>query len=92
MTTHLQAKFGALLDMLRVAFQSPVSIQDYQDIVSCLRCYEADGRALKSEEHTELDRLGWSTQYHPCDHMENLRFGLVFAPDDNSRVRELLRR
>jgi hypothetical protein len=57
----------AILDVLNIAFQSQVSLKDYHDIVMCLRRYDLDGRDVESEEYKELSRLGWPSQYHPCD-------------------------
>jgi hypothetical protein len=90
MTDLRQSYFGTILDMLRIAFESPVSLKDYHDIVSCLRAYDSEGRSDVSNERLELNRLGWPDTYHPCDHMENIRFGLMFVPEDNIRVRDRL--
>jgi hypothetical protein len=82
--------FGKLLDVLSIAFRFPVSERDYHDIVCLLRDYDDSGRTSVDEERSELERRGWPVTYHPCDHMENVRWGMVFGSEDNARIREML--
>ena len=75
-----------MLDILVEAFSNPISERDYRDIVEALREYSShrDNRAV---ELLELTRSGYPKTYHPCDHMENIRFALCFGEEDNRRVR-----
>lgn len=76
-------RFSLLIDMLARAFRggpgdSSVSQGNYTDIVWCLRKYD-ENRAPVEDEHKVLERQGWPTSYHPCDHMERIRWGMTFG-------------
>ena len=73
-----------------MSFATVVSERDYHTIVECLRSYDNVGHDSASDEASELQRLGWHVSYHPCDHMENIRHGMVFGSEDNTRVNELI--
>ncbi len=82
-------KFGMLLDVLTVAFKSTVSEHDYHMIVQAIRDYSVS-RYDRAAEEKELAARNMPLTYNPCDHMENVRFGMSFVVEDNARVQELL--
>lgn len=82
--------FGALIDILIVAFSETVSISDYFEVVKCIREYEIAGHADVTEERIELQSRGWAGTYHQCNHMENVRKGVGFAPVDNAHLGECI--
>ena len=84
----MASRFQALLDILEEAFRVPVSVEDYFKIGQCIRLYSSQ-RMSHDVEQLELARKGW-TNYHPCDRMDTLRFGLVFVDSDNPRVNDLV--
>ena len=77
-------RFTLLLSLLEHVFRSGtvVSEDNYHDVVRCMRDYEEKGRAAASDEREMMNTLGWPEQYHPCDHMENIRFCLVFGSEN----------
>lgn len=88
--------FRALLDALLVGFNgNPISEADYHAIVYRLRIYEMavernnekSTRAAAAIELPVLQDVGLPVTYHPCDHMENVRWGFNFTSDDNPYVR-----
>lgn len=83
------SKFGIILDILKEAFSTPVSERDYYRIVEVLRNYKLNPCEPTTEQE-ELVARKWPLHYHPCDHMENIRFGLCFCGEDNIRIQELL--
>lgn len=83
--------FGILLDILKEAFQNPVSEKDYHMIVDSLKNYNFN-RNDKESEVNELKNKGWPLTYHPCDHMERIRFAMVFGEKDNEYIQSLLRK
>ena len=82
-------KFGVLLDVLSEAFKSTVSEHDYHMIVQAIRDYSVS-RYDRETEEKELAARNMPLTYNPCDHMENIRFGMSFGGGDNVRVQELL--
>jgi hypothetical protein len=82
--------FGYLLDIVQEVIESPVSERDYHAVVSCLRAYTAIGMHDAANEQFELQRRGWSLSYHPCKHMENIRFAMTFDEGDNARLHGLM--
>lgn len=74
-------RFSLLVEMLDRAFRggNSVSQDNYHDMVWCLRTYDTSGRARQNEERKVLLRHGWPTSYHPCDHMERIRWGMCFG-------------
>ena len=81
--------FSIILDILQEAFNSLVSERDYHMIVACLREYSASEHNADIEK-SELARRGWPLDYHPCEHMERLRFAFVFGGEDNPRIQHAL--
>jgi hypothetical protein len=84
-----QSRFGVIIDILEIAFSNPVSESDYHNIVRCLREYDR----LRDPEETERYQLrirGWPEDYHPCEHMENVRWGFAFVDVSNQDVTSLL--
>jgi hypothetical protein len=47
-------------------------------MVKILRHYDTR-RQSPEDEQAILARVGWPLTYHPCDHMENIRWGCVFS-------------
>lgn len=86
-----QEVFGILIDMLIVAFNVTVSKSDYHDVVQCMRMYDTRRATLESKRE-ELRRRGWPVTYHPCEHMEKIRFCMTFGGHGNERVRDLVGR
>ena len=86
----MQSQFGILLDMLRAAFESPVSQANYHDIVSCMRHYKEHREAREAEQRA-LAEHGWPVDYDPLYHMENIRFAMAFVRDDHDGVSNAVR-
>ena len=85
----MTSRFGVILDILKEAFTSPVSERDYYRIVAAVEAY-GENRCSREEEQEDLMVRGFPLDYHPCEHMENLRFGMVFCSEDNKKIGELL--
>jgi hypothetical protein len=86
-------KFGIILDMLKESFQNPVSVNDCCMIVDCMREYaKTRPEITSSDEERELARIGYPLTYHPCDHMERVRFAMHFRDEDNERVQGMLQK
>lgn len=81
-------RFGIILDILSESFHGIISEQDYVNIVNLLRDYDRSRDDTSIEKQELVDR-GWPLNYHPCDHMERIRFATVFGKDDNVRIKEL---
>jgi hypothetical protein len=77
------SRFSKILQILDCAFTSGMTQQNYHDIVICLRDYH-DRPDPPSIEEYELQQLGWPVDYHPCDHMENIRWGTVILGERQS--------
>jgi hypothetical protein len=77
------SRFSQLLRILDCAFTTGMSEQNYHDIVRCLRDYR-DKPDPPNIERYELQQLGWPVDYHPCDHMENIRWGTVLLGEGQS--------
>ena len=84
----MSARFGCLLDMLHEAFSSGLSEPQYHNIVHCLRHYTSH-RIARGDEEKTLKNKGWPASYHPCDHMENIRWGMHFGTP-NPNIEQLL--
>lgn len=82
-------RFRLQLDMLKESFSNPVSENDYHEIVGCLRDYSTNRCDPTIEAH-ELREHGFPSDYHPCDHLERIRFAMTFNSKDNTRIRELI--
>ena len=78
--------FPTILDMLGAAFDSPVSETDYLGLVRCIREYE-NARDPRSVEQDLLVARGWPITYDVCEHLDGVRFALVFNSMGNARVR-----
>ena len=76
--------FELIVEMLRVASSTPISVEDYHDIVQILRHYDTR-RLSKEDEQGVLARVGWPPDYHPCDHMENIRRVCCFTGKADER-------
>jgi hypothetical protein len=74
--------------MLRVAASTPVSEMDYHKIVQILRHYDKHRQSPQDEQEV-LARVGWPATYHPCDHMEKIRFVLLFTREGCPAVAKL---
>lgn len=85
------SQFGTILDILMEAFKNPVSEQDYHNIVELLRAYKRDD-VMKEQEMKELSIREFPLTYHPCDHMERIRFAMTFTQNNNERIKELFAR
>ena len=85
----MASRFGILLDILMEAFRNPVSETDYYTIVQVLQDY-TEARSDTIQEQEELAKRGLPINYHPCDHMERIRFGMVFGNNRNSRIKDLV--
>lgn len=85
-------RFGVILDMLKVAFESPASEKNYHDIVACMRDYITNSRAAQNEEQRALLQRGWPPEYDLADHMERIRFAMVFQREDHSGVSNLVQK
>ena len=83
------SRFGVILDILTEAFKNPVSEEDYYKIVDLLRKYIREDTT--AEQH-ELAIRGFPSSYHPCDHMERIRFGMTFGGKDNAVLKDLFAR
>ena len=81
--------FSLILDILIEAFNSPVSEYDYHQIVTLLREYNTQ-RWPADLEQSELAARGFPIVYHPCDHMEQLRFAFSFGAEDNKKIHDIL--
>lgn len=80
--------FSVLLDMLKIAFREGSSEEQYHEVVKCLRAYRSCPADKKSEKMVLLQK-GWPPHYHPCHHMENIRWGICFG-NVNAKLQELL--
>ena len=85
----MSSKFGVILDIMTEAFKSPVSEEDYYKIVELLRNYIREDPT--AEQH-ELAIRGYPAHYHPCDHMERIRFAMTFGGKDNAVLKDLFSR
>lgn len=85
----MASKFGIILDVLIEAFKNSVSEQDYCNIVKILREYTNSRENLEIEQD-ELKNRGYPLDYHPCDHMERIRFAMTFGKYNNTRINDLL--
>lgn len=82
----------SLVAALNAAFTEEVSELDYHNLVRCMREYRAgmQGRCHLSEtEVKSITAVGWPETYNPFDHMERIRFCLVFGRE-NAQIRQLL--
>ena len=82
-------RFALLIEMLCAVFESGSNEEEYHTIVNCMHDYNT----CRDEPITEKDVLvgkGWPTNYHPCDHMENIRWGICFMDQPNPLVEELI--
>lgn len=71
--------FETVIAALRVAFSgAAISEADYRDIFRILRHYDTH-RESKQAEREVLTRVGWPTTYHPCDNMEDVRWGCALG-------------
>ncbi len=62
-------------------------------IVDCMREYaKTRPEITSSDEERELARIGYPLTYHPCDHMERVRFAMHFRDEDNERVQGMLQK
>jgi hypothetical protein len=77
-----------VIALLCVALLTPVSEMDYHNLVKILRHYD-NHRQSPQDEQEVLTRVGWPHTYHPCDHMENIRFVLVFTREGYPAVATL---
>lgn len=79
--------------MLSRAFdgKNAVSQGNYEDIVRCMRAYDGE-RAAPTEERAVLASRGWPITYHPCDHMERVRFCMTFDEASDSKIDACVRR
>ena len=84
-----QSRFGVIIDILAIAFNNVVSQGDYYRIVKCLRDYDKQRDPVEVERY-QLEIRGWPVNYHPCDHMENVRWGFCFSSVSNKAVDNLL--
>ena len=82
-------RFARLLYLLELAFPATVSEDQYHALVACMRAYDADRLPADVEKRT-LAESGWPETYHPCDHMERIRFSLVFGPEPDARLQRAL--
>lgn len=72
-------QFMVLLRMLKVLFEGPtVSEDQYHDVITCMRRYDTDRVPVETEQAALLE-IGYPVTYHPCDHMERIRFCTVFG-------------
>ena len=81
--------FENIIAALNHAFGIPVTMNDYIMLVDCVRQYGLN-RAEKEDEVVVLRKYGFPESYHPCDHIENLRFGLCFTCDKSDRLHKFL--
>ena len=86
----MTSKFSLLIDMLTEAFTTPISEMDYHSIVKCLRHYDTN-RESQETECKVLRENRWPVTYHPCDHMENIRFGMCMGAVRNRHISHLIR-
>lgn len=84
----MTTQFGIILDILTEAFKHPVSEHDYTTIVGILRDYSCNRNSIVVEQH-ELTIRKFPPGYHPCDHMENIRFAMVFGENNNIIIQDL---
>ena len=75
--------------MLSTEFRSIVSVNDYCNIVACLREYDRKRDPVESEKY-QLNIRGWPETYHPCDQMENIRWAFGFGGLGTKQIEELL--
>jgi len=63
--------------MLDCAFNDGMTEHNYHNVVKCLKNYvkNPDPRTI---EVYALHQKNWPLTYHPCDHMENIRWGTFF--------------
>ena len=89
----MTSKFGNILDMLIYAFKNTVSVHDCAMIVDTLRDYEKTRPdAPCADEQRELSRVGYPLDYHPCEHMDRIRFCMVFGENDNEHIQDMLKK
>ena len=74
---------GFMVTMLMVdaVFRRVVSEDQYHDVVERLRRYDTD-RVPVETERAILHEMGYPESYHPCDHMERIRFCITFGKPD----------
>ena len=82
-------RFARLLRALEAALPATVSEDQYHALVAAMRAYDAHRLPADIEKRT-LAEAGWPQTYHPCDHLERIRFSLVFGPDPDARVQRAL--
>lgn len=85
----MKTRFGQLLEMLQYAFSHGVTEQNYHDIVACLRDYD-NHRDPVDVEKSELHQKKFPLTYHPCDFMENIRWGFVFLAQSNHELDKMI--
>ena len=75
--------FESLLLMLKIVFDGSTTISEdqYHDVVACMRRYNTK-RLSTAIEQTALRAAGFPVTYHPCNHMERIRFCTVFGEPD----------
>lgn len=79
--------FGSLLDILKAAFATTVSVPTYVKIVDFILEYGASEFSRDPlSERAELVRVGYPVTYHPCDHNEKIYRGLCFGEDQDATL------
>lgn len=81
----MTSRFSIILDMLNNAFTNPINETEYHGIVECLRIYSSNQDPIDVQQE-ELKKRGWPLNYHPCDHMENIRHAFTFVPNDQTNI------
>lgn len=82
--------FAALVLMLDTMFsEQVVSEAQYHEVVRCMRDYDA-ARQSPEVERAVLAEAGWPSTYHPCDHMERIRFFVILGGESNETLQHLL--
>lgn len=82
-------KFSIIIDMLKIAFSEPIDENDYNTILVCLREYAENRESLENEMKVN-ESNGYPIDYNPCDHMERIRFCIVFGSIPNSKIKTCL--
>ena len=72
--------------MLKIAFSEPVDENDYHNIVAYLREYAKNRESVENEKKVN-ESNGYPPDYNPCEHMERIRFCMVFGSISNSKIR-----
>jgi hypothetical protein len=77
--------FAIILEILRAAFTGQIDEDDYYKLIECLRMYSNNRDNVYTEQKV-LQDYSFPLHYHPCDHMERLRFAFTFGSQSDKSI------